>query len=97
MHSIKTGVPLRIFEIMGVGGFTISNYQEELTELFEEDKEIVLFRDLDELMDKVGYYLLHDKQRNKIALNGYKRIKKDYNYDAVAKRILKVCEIPWID
>ena len=97
LHSIKTGVPLRIFEIMGVGGFTISNYQEELAELFEEDKEIVMFRDIDELMDKVQYYLLHDRQRNTIAHNGYKKIKKEYSYDVVARKILKSCEIPWND
>ena len=47
-RSIKTGVPLRIFEIIGVGGFVISNYQEELVELFEEDKEIVVFKTIDE-------------------------------------------------
>lgn len=92
-RSIKTGVPLRIFEIMGVGGFVISNYQEELAELFEEDKEIVLFKTVDELLDKVSYYLTHDNERKNIAQKGYQKTKDRYNYDVAIEKLLKICQI----
>lgn len=94
VHSIKTGAPLRIFDIMGVGGFVISNYQEELAELFIEDKEIVLFRDIDELLDKVDYYLHHDKQRTLIAMNGYQKVSKLYTYDNAIVKMFDIAGIP---
>ena len=90
IHCIRTGAPLRIFDIMGVGGFVLSNYQEELAELFVEDKEIVLFKDIDEMIDKAGYYLTHEKARAQIAINGYKRVSKDYNYIVGLEKILKL-------
>ena len=31
-YPIKTGLPLRIFDLMGAGGFVISNYQAEIPE-----------------------------------------------------------------
>jgi spore maturation protein CgeB len=35
LHSISSGVPLRVFDIMGAGGFIITNYQPEIPELFD--------------------------------------------------------------
>lgn len=93
IHCIRTGAPLRIFDIMGVGGFVMSNYQEELAELFVPDKEIVLFKDIDELIEKTDYYLKHEDARLRIAMNGYKRVKKDYNYDVALKKMFKMADV----
>lgn len=41
--SIKTGIPLRLFDIMGAGGFLITNYQSEITQYFDIDKELVVY------------------------------------------------------
>ncbi len=90
LRSIKTGIPLRIFDIMGSGGFVLSNYQEEMTELFEEDKEIVLFRTPEELIDKAAYYLEHDDEREAIAANGYKKVKECYTYEKALKKIADI-------
>ena len=35
IKPIQTGLPLRIFDIMGCGGFLMTNYQAELPEYFE--------------------------------------------------------------
>ena len=40
-HPIS--IPVYLCLVMAVGGFVISNYQPELAEYFEVDKEIVLF------------------------------------------------------
>ena len=37
IRSIETGLPLRIFDIMGSGGFLLTNYQEELEDYFKID------------------------------------------------------------
>ena len=79
-RSIETGAAQRIFDIMSAGGAVISNWQEELEELFIPDKEIVLFRSPEEFIDKADYYLKNPAERNKIAQKGHDRVKKDYNY-----------------
>lgn len=90
MRSIETGVPQRVYDIMAAGGFVLSNYQEEMEELFVPDKEIVFFHSMEELIEKVHYYLKHEDIRKQIAINGYKRVKKDYSYPVALKKILEL-------
>ncbi len=88
-RNIRSGVPLRVFDIMGAGGFVLTNYQKEIDDLFVEDKEIVCYRTLEELIEKAEFYLKHDLQRKEIALNGYNRVKKDYNYEKAIKQLFQ--------
>ncbi|MCM1264502.1 MAG: glycosyltransferase [Butyrivibrio sp.] len=90
LRSIESGIPLRIFDIMSVGGFVMTNYQEEIPELFEEGKEIATFKTPEELIEKADYYLSHDKERQQIGINGYKKIKKCYTYEHQLEKIISV-------
>lgn len=90
LRSIETGVPQRVFDIMSVGGFVLSNYQEELEELFVPDKEIVLFHSMDELFKKVEYYREHEEERKSIAMNGYKKVRDVYSYPVALRKILDI-------
>lgn len=80
LKSILTGIPLRSFEIMGSGGFLLSNYQEDYLELFQPDEDFVYYTDYEELMEKTEYYLSHEKERKEIAENGYYRVKAEHTY-----------------
>lgn len=80
-RPIKTGLPLRIFDLMGAGGFVISNYQAEIPEIFIPDEDIVLYDSIPDLLDKIGYYLAHDEERKQIAKNGYEKVKMYHSYD----------------
>lgn len=80
-RPIKTGLPLRIFDIMGCGGFLISNYQSEIPEYFEPDRDIVLYGSVQELLEKIDYYLKHEDERLQIAQNGYEKVKENFTYD----------------
>ena len=73
---------------MGVGGFTLTNYQPELEELFEVGKEIIAYHSFDEMKDYVKYFLAHEDERVKVLINGYKRICSDYTYPIAVKKIL---------
>ncbi|MCM1252802.1 MAG: glycosyltransferase [Clostridium sp.] len=90
LRSIESGVPLRIFDIMSVGGFALSNWQEELAELFEEDKEIVLFKTPEEMIEKIDYYLAHEEERVKISINGYQKVKNCYSYEQQLNKLISV-------
>ncbi len=56
-------------------------------ELFEEDKEIILYDTMDEAIDKIKYYLKNDKAREKIALAGYERVMKDYKQEDIQRNL----------
>ena len=65
---------------MAVGGFCLTNYQEELADYFVEGRDLEVFRDIDELMDKVAYYLKHEDKRIRIAMSGYRKVKESHGY-----------------
>lgn len=90
LRSIENGVPLRIFEIMSVGGFVLSNWQEGITELFEEGKEIVTFKTPEEMIEKVDYYLAHEEERVRIGINGYQKVKKCYTFEHQLSKIISI-------
>lgn len=77
---IRSGIPLRVFDIMGCEGFVLSNYQNELFELFEPGSEFDFYGSMEELEEKAAYYLNHDKQRKEIAHNGFEKVRDSYNY-----------------
>ncbi len=86
--SIETGLPQRILDIMGCGGFCLSNYQREIDDYFKIGTEIEVFHDLEELKDKVSYYLSHEEERLKISINGYRRIREEFSYLHQLKKLL---------
>lgn len=89
-RPIKTGLPLRIFDLMGAGGFVISNYQAEIPELFVPGEDIVLYDSIPDLLDKIGYYLEHEEERLQIARNGYEKVKKYHSYDVRLKEMFRM-------
>ena len=92
LPSIETGMPQRILDIMGSGGFVLTNYQREIEDYFEIGKEIEVFRDLDEFMEKVPYYLSHEEERLQIAMNGYQKVRKCFSYIHQLTHILEIVE-----
>lgn len=90
LRSIKTGIPLRAFDIMGCGGFLLTNYQEELFEYFEADKDFVYYTDYEDLMEKADYYLLHEEERVQIAQNGRRKVYKQHNMRLRVQNILDI-------
>ena len=85
---IRTGLPLRIFDILSCGGFLVSNYQEELPELLTPGEDFVMYGSLDELAELCGYYLAHEEERKEIASCGYEALKKNYTYEAQLEKLL---------
>lgn len=88
LKGIEGGTTQRIMDIMGAGGFVLTNYCEETAELFEEDKEIVMFRTPEELIQKVDYYLEHEEEREQIARAGHEKAMNDYTYEKKIKKLL---------
>ena len=90
LRSIQSGISLRALDIMGAGGFLISNWQPELAECFEEGKEVVMYYDRNDLMSKIEYYLQNEDERMKIAENGQKKIIEQFDYSCAWKKVFGV-------
>lgn len=80
LKSIQTGIPLRAFDIMGCGGFLLTNYQEDMCRHFEPGVDFVFYTDYEDCLTKIQYYLGHEEERKKIARNGYEKIKKLHTF-----------------
>lgn len=80
IKPIQTGLPLRIFDILGCGGFLMTNYQAELQEYFEIGSDLEAYSSMEELADKCDYYLTHEDERKQIALNGYRKVCGQHTY-----------------
>lgn len=80
MKPIQSGLPLRIFDIMGCGGFLMTNYQSELTDYFEIGTDLEAYSCPEELVEKCTYYLKHEDIRKQIALQGYQKVKQYHTY-----------------
>lgn len=80
LKSIRTGIPLRVWDILSAGGFCLTNYQPELLLYFENGKDLVIFEDVDDMIKKIEYYLNHEDERAQIAKNGYEKVKKLHQY-----------------
>lgn len=83
----------RTLEIPATKTFMLSEYTDDAASLFEPDKEAVYFRDADEFIEKIDYYLVHDDERKKIAQNGYDRVLRD-GHEAMdrAKQVIRAYE-----
>lgn len=90
LRSIKTGIPLRAMDIMGAGGFLMSNYQADFYRHFVPGEDLVLYESHDDLMDKCNYYLVHDAERRQIAANGYGKVKEFHNFEVRFNEIFDI-------
>lgn len=86
--NIKSGIPLRIWDVLGCGGFLLTNYQAEIPYYFKEGEDLVCFDGLEDLCEKVGYYLEHEEERKRIAWNGYRKVREKHSYIERIRTIL---------
>lgn len=84
------GVNQRFFEIAGCGGFQICEEREEVGDFFKIGEEIVTFSDIDDLKNKISYYLVHEEERKKISDAAYARAQKEHTFQ---KRLEKMFQV----
>lgn len=78
---------MRLFETTGVGSCLITDWKQNLPELFEPDKEVLTYRSAEELIEKVRYILEHEDERRAIADAGQRRTLREHTFENRAARI----------
>lgn len=90
LRSIRSGIPLRAMDIMGAGGFLLSNYQADFYDFFTPGEDLVLFESKEDLLGKCRYYLSHESERRQIAANGFARIRERHTYEVRLNEIFNI-------
>jgi hypothetical protein len=78
---------MRLFEATGVGTCLLTDWKENLPELFDPDAEVVAYRDAGECVEKVKYLLEHEEVRQSIADAGQRRTLHAHTFDLRAAQI----------
>ena len=90
LKSIHTGIPLRAMDIMGCGGFLLTNFQEDFFRHFEPDVDFVYYTSFEEMLDKAGYYLAHDEERNRISQSALEKMTREHTFEVRLNEMLSV-------
>ena len=80
-------VSTRTFEIPACKGFMLHIDNVEVRELFTPGEEIDVFKDVNELCEKVKFYLVNDAVREEMVARAYQRCVPAYSYDERARTI----------
>ncbi|MCX7855698.1 MAG: glycosyltransferase [Anaerolineae bacterium] len=79
--SIAGDVTMRVFEGTACGALVLTDaIANGLDELFEIGREIVVYQDDKDLLEKIVYYLAHDDERERIARAGQERTLREHTY-----------------
>lgn len=79
---------MRLYEATGMGAMLITDEKENLNNLFEVGKEIIMYKNSTDLIQKIKYFLTHEKERLKIAKAGQKRTLGGHTYKKRMKELI---------
>jgi glycosyltransferase involved in cell wall biosynthesis len=88
---VPGGFNMRVFEALASGALlvtkAVANGQDDL---FKDGVHLVTYRNQRDLIDKIDYYLRHDREREEIAAAGRREVSEKHTYDRRASRLLEV-------
>ena len=71
---------MRLYEATGVGTCLITEQGDNLKEMFTANQEIVTYTSDEDCLEKIQFYLSHEKKRSAIALAGKQRTLREHTY-----------------
>lgn len=87
--QMKGAVNQRVFDVPASGAFVLSDWREQLDDLLEPGKEIIVYHSPEEALDLAKYYLTHPDERQRIVKAGRKRVLTEHTWD---KRVLTILD-----
>jgi hypothetical protein len=79
----------RVLDVAAAGGFLLTDWKDGLREITSV-YELISHRTMDELKNKIDYYLTHDAERLEIAAQLHRDVKQKCTYDLTTESILDV-------
>ena len=78
---------MRCFEITGVGSCLVTDNKQNIGDLFEVDKEIVVYNSKEECIEKIKWLVYHPNDAKAISRAGQERTLKDHSYEKRAEQM----------
>ena len=85
-------VNMRVFEALASGSLLITDPAEGLEELFTDGEHLVIYRNDEELLDVIQYYLEHPEERERIAAAGRELVLAKHTYRHRLDAMMKLVE-----
>jgi len=90
-NNIYNSLSMRYTEVLSCGGFLLADKPEDFDRFgYIDGKHLVLYKDINDLRDKIQYYLKHDSEREHIARQGMKFVRK---YHSCKRRVGEFIDI----
>jgi len=86
----KEGLNTRTFDIPACGAFEIVDYKKNIGTHFKIDEEIVTFKNIDELKNKIDYYLKNDELRKSISVRGKQKVLTEHTWVHRMKEVISI-------
>ncbi|MDD2620359.1 MAG: glycosyltransferase [Syntrophomonadaceae bacterium] len=83
LHSVdnsQTMMSMRTFEIMGSGGFYLTQWTPAIEHLFINHRHLVWTKSAEETLELVNFYLAHPEARMRIARQGQQEVYEKHTY-----------------
>jgi hypothetical protein len=95
-HHIGVSGPyannMRLYEATGVGTLLVTDWKENLAEIFEPDREVVAYRSSQECAELIRHYLEDHARRETIARAGQQRTLNEHTYYHRTQRLVEILE-----
>lgn len=71
---------MRLYEATGMGALLVTDWKDNISDLFEPDREVACYRDAEDAVAAIHRYLEHEDQRAEIAAAGHRRTLTQHRY-----------------
>ncbi|MBP7562186.1 MAG: glycosyltransferase [Candidatus Cloacimonetes bacterium] len=78
--QMKNAVNQRVFDVPACGGFILTDYKEQLNEIYDLSNDIAYFKEIGEIKELVKYYLANLNVCEKMASNARNKVLKAHTY-----------------
>ena len=85
----KSSINYRVFEVLASGGFLFTDEREDLGEYFKISKHLETYKNVNDLIDKINFYLKNLNIAQKIAQLGKFEVTENHAFSARAGSILE--------
>ncbi|MGC9054520.1 MAG: glycosyltransferase family protein, partial [Candidatus Hydrogenedens sp.] len=90
--AINYDLNMRVFEGMAGGALLVTDPADSILELFEDGKDLVIYENEKDLIEKIRYYLEHKEEREQIARQGQQKVLESHTYYHRCQQIIKKVE-----
>jgi len=88
--QMPEAVNQRVFDVPACRGFLITDHQSAVEELFEPGREVITYREVEEIPELVGFYLGNERARKEIAGRAHERVLKEHTYVHRVQRMIDI-------